>query len=174
MADKHTDEGHTVGIDVAFALYSAAIKMTRLHKSFLDKLGLTFPQYLVMLELFARTPRSVGELGAKLGMDTGTITPLLKRLEVAGLVTRTRDSKDERRVLIDLTSAANAIEQDVRAVSSKVTAVCDVSHDGLAGLRDHLAAFVAPAEPTSTIIDRRPLQSTASCGAPSSTEPRKA
>src|SRR6202000_3285148 len=103
-----------------------------------------FPDMASALVDLGRREEFEEELGAKLGMDTGTITPLLKRLEVAGLVTRTRDSKDERRVLLNLTSAANAIEQDVRSVSRKVTAVCDVPHDGLASLRDHLAAFVAP------------------------------
>ncbi len=71
--------------------------MVRLHKPFLDPLGLTFPQYLVTMELLGHAPTTVGTLGARLGMDTGTITPLLKRLEAAGLVTRTRDTRDERR-----------------------------------------------------------------------------
>ena len=65
--------------------------------------------YLVLLELFAGRPRTVGDLGAKLGMDTGTITPLLKRLATAGKVSRTRDVADERRVLIDLTLAGEAL-----------------------------------------------------------------
>ncbi|MFC7640335.1 MarR family winged helix-turn-helix transcriptional regulator [Streptosporangium lutulentum] len=77
--------------------------MARAHKPYLAPLGLTFPQYLVMLVLYCGTPRSVGELGEKLGMDTGTITPLVKRLEASDMVTRTRDPRDERRVLVDLT-----------------------------------------------------------------------
>src|SRR5215203_4941728 len=94
---------HELGTQLSFALYSAANRMARLHKPFLEPLGLTFPQYLVMLELYGRTPRGVGELGAALGMDTGTITPLLKRLETLSMITRTRDKSDERRVIIDLT-----------------------------------------------------------------------
>ncbi len=77
--------------------------MVRLHKPFLEPLGLTFPQYLVILELLNGAPLSVGALGARLDMDTGTITPLLKRLDAAGMVTRTRDPADERRVRVDLT-----------------------------------------------------------------------
>jgi DNA-binding MarR family transcriptional regulator len=69
-----------------FALYGAANRMARLHKPFLEPLGLTFSQYLVLLELFAQSRRAVGDLGARLGMDTGTITPLLKRLAAAGKV----------------------------------------------------------------------------------------
>ncbi|WP_340268075.1 MarR family winged helix-turn-helix transcriptional regulator [Sphingobium mellinum] len=86
-----------LGIQLSFALYGAASRMVRLHKPFLDPLGLTFPQYLVTMELLGHAPTTVGTLGARLGMDTGTITPLLKRLEAAGLVTRTRDTRDERR-----------------------------------------------------------------------------
>lgn len=79
------------GSELAFALYGAANRMARMHKPFLEPLGLTFSQYLVLLELFAGTPRTVGDLCAKLAMETGTITPLLKRLAAAGVVTRTRD-----------------------------------------------------------------------------------
>jgi DNA-binding MarR family transcriptional regulator len=83
-----------VNKQLSFALYGAANRLVRMHKPFLDPLGLTFPQYLVMLELLGSAPRSVGELGTKLGMDTGTITPLVKRLEQSGLVSRRRDAKD--------------------------------------------------------------------------------
>src|SRR5690349_7764015 len=120
MARALPESRHAVGKQLSFALYGAANRMIRLHKPFLEPLGLTFPQYLVMLELFEGTPRTIGELGAKLGMDTGTITPLLKRLEASGLVTRTRDSKDERRVLVDLTPAGEALREDVWGVSGKI------------------------------------------------------
>ncbi|MGK2912123.1 MAG: MarR family winged helix-turn-helix transcriptional regulator [Sphingobium sp.] len=71
------------GNELSFALYGAANRMARMHKPFLEPLGLTFSQYLVLLELFAGTPRTVGEIGSKLSMDTGTLTPLLKRLALA-------------------------------------------------------------------------------------------
>ncbi|MFD0465909.1 MarR family winged helix-turn-helix transcriptional regulator [Microvirga aerilata] len=76
-----TSERHTVGTQLSFALYGAANRMARLHKPFLEPLGLTFPQYLAILELLDGAPLSVGTLGARLDMDTGTITPLVKRLE---------------------------------------------------------------------------------------------
>src|SRR3982751_1531072 len=103
------EEGLRVGRQLSFGLYGAANRVVRLHRPLLEPLGLTYPQFLVMLALYEDAPRSVGDLGLVLGMDNGTLTPLLKRLETAGLVTRTRDSADERRVLIDLTEAGQAL-----------------------------------------------------------------
>lgn len=129
---------------LSFALYGAASRVARMHKPFLEPLGLTFPQYLVMLELMAGTPRSVGELGAKLGMDTGTITPLLKRLALSGLVTRQRDARDERRVLIDLTPAGEQMRDDVWGVSGKIQSACRLTDESLILLRDTLDACARP------------------------------
>src|SRR3954453_20782274 len=103
------EEVRRVGRQLSFALYSASNRVIRLHRPFLEPLGLTYPQFLVMLALYEDAPRSVGDLGLVLGMETGTLTPLLKRLEAAGLLTRTRDSADERRVLIDLTEAGRGL-----------------------------------------------------------------
>src|SRR3954452_3957358 len=105
---RGSEELKQVGRQLSFALYSASNRIIRLHRPFLEPLGLTYPRFLVMLALYDDTPRTVGELGLELGMDNGTLTPLLKRLESAGLVTRTRDQHDERRFLIDLTEAAEA------------------------------------------------------------------
>src|SRR5687767_3432159 len=101
-----------VGTQLSFALYGAANRMVRMHKPFLEPLGLTFPQYLVILELLDGAPLPVGTLGGRLGMGTGTITPLLKRLQASGMVTRTRDTADERRVLVDLTERGRKIEAE--------------------------------------------------------------
>ncbi|MBP8231591.1 MAG: MarR family transcriptional regulator [Rhizorhabdus sp.] len=133
------------GNELAFALYGAANRMARLHKPFLEPLGLTFSQYLVLLELFARTPRTVGDLCAKLGMETGTITPLLKRLATAGTVTRTRDVTDERRVLIELTPAGKALRERVQAVSGQVRSACKLTEDDMASLRATLDDLAWPA-----------------------------
>lgn len=122
---------------LSFALYSASNRMMRLHKPLLDPLGLTFPQYLAMLELFNDAPRTVGDLGARLGMDTGTITPLLKRLETSGRVTRTRDKDDERRVLIALTDAGEALREELLAVGQAIEAACPLNREA----RQALAAF---------------------------------
>lgn len=145
MSEIHPKNRREVGTQLSFALYGAANRMARLHKPFLEPLGLTFPQYLTMLELFAGTPRSVGELGTRLGMDTGTITPLLKRLELAGLVTRQRDALDERRVLVDITQASEALRESVWGITEKIKTACQLTDDGLVQLRDTLDAFARPA-----------------------------
>lgn len=138
-------ERREIGTELSFALYGAAGRMNRMHKPFLDPLGLTFPQYLVMLELFAGTPRSVGELGSRLGMDTGTITPLLKRLEASGKVFRQRDPGDERRVLVTLTESGEALREELWAVTDKIRSACRLSKDEFAQLRDTLNDFAHPA-----------------------------
>lgn len=138
-------ERREIGTELSFALYGAAGRMNRMHKPFLGPLGLTFPQYLVMLELFAGTPRSVGELGSRLGMDTGTITPLLKRLEASGKVFRQRDPGDERRVLVTLTESGEALREELWAVTDKIRSACRLSKDELAQLRDTLNDFAHPA-----------------------------
>lgn len=119
--------------------------MVRQHKPFLQPLGLTFPQYLVVLELLDGAPVSVGALGARLGMDTGTITPLLKRLDAAGLVTRTRDRGDERRVLVDLTEQGRALEREVRGVTDQIKSACQLTGEGVDELRRTLEALAHPA-----------------------------
>ncbi|MCX8562872.1 MarR family transcriptional regulator [Mycolicibacterium mucogenicum] len=130
---------------LSFSLYSAANRMIRLHKPFLEPLGLTFPQYLAVLALLDDAPISVGALGARLDMDTGTITPLLKRLDVAGIVTRTRDPADERRVLVDLTPRGRALEGEVRGVTDKIKTACHLTDRGIDDLRRTLDALAHPA-----------------------------
>ena len=95
---------------LCFALYSASLAMTKLYKPGLAALGLTYPQYLVMLVLWERDGLMVSELGERLFLDSGTLTPLLKRLQVAGLVARIRAVDDERRVHITLTPAGRKLK----------------------------------------------------------------
>ncbi|MGV8952735.1 MAG: MarR family winged helix-turn-helix transcriptional regulator [Cypionkella sp.] len=137
---------HQVRTQISFAVYGAAGRMARMHKPYLEPLGLTFPQYLVMLELYTDAPRTVGDLGNALGMDTGTITPLLKRLENCGMVTRTRDPDDERRVLVELTPAGHSIKDEVWGVSSKIKSACQMTEEELVALRDTLSNFAHPAK----------------------------
>lgn len=139
------NENMEIGKQLSFALYGAANRMHRMHKPFLDPLGLTFPQYLVMLELFCGTPRAVGELGNKLGMDTGTITPLLKRLEASGKVTRRRDSHDERRVLVSLTESGDALRETLWGITGRIKTACQLDEHDQARLRDTLNALAHPA-----------------------------
>jgi DNA-binding MarR family transcriptional regulator len=95
---------------LCFALYSASLAMTKLYKPLLDELGVTYPQYLVLLVLWEGDGVMVSELGERLSLDSGTLTPLLKRLEGAGLVSRMRDVADERRVHIHLTAAGRRLK----------------------------------------------------------------
>jgi DNA-binding MarR family transcriptional regulator len=143
--EKMAAEHESVGTELAFALHGAASRVTKLYKPFLEPLGLTFPQYLVILDLLNGSPRTVGELGSRLGMDTGTITPMLKRLQAAGMLTRTRDVSDERRVLVDLTAASRAIEDDLRSISGKIKAACQLAEEGMQDLRRTLDALAHPA-----------------------------
>ncbi|MET3076440.1 MULTISPECIES: MarR family winged helix-turn-helix transcriptional regulator [Pantoea] len=134
----------SVGMQLSFALYGAANRMARMHKPFLEPLGLTFPQYLVILELLNGSPLSVGTLGTSLDMDTGTITPLVKRLETAGFVTRTRDPNDERRVLVNLTPRAENIREEILGVTKKIKSACKLDEAGLILLRETLQDLCRP------------------------------
>jgi MarR family transcriptional regulator, organic hydroperoxide resistance regulator len=95
---------------LCFALYSASLAMTKLYKPLLDELGLTYPQYLAMLVLWEQDGLMVSEIGERLSLDSGTLTPLLKRLETSGLLSRIRAVEDERRVHITLTAAGRKLK----------------------------------------------------------------
>src|SRR5436190_16074857 len=107
MAAKTAPADELLHLDnqLCFSLYSASLAMTKLYKPLLDEIGLTYPQYLAMLVLWERDGLMVSELGERLYLDSGTLTPLLKRLEAAGLIARIRAVEDERRVHITLTAA---------------------------------------------------------------------
>ena len=96
---------------LCFALYSSSLVMTKLYKPVLSALGLTYPQYLVLLVLWEADGVSVIELGKRLFLDSGTLTPLLKRMEAAGWLTRLRAVDDQRRVIVSLTSAGRALRR---------------------------------------------------------------
>ena len=136
---------------VCFPLYAASNLFGRLYRPVLAKLGLTYPQYLVMLVLWEQAPQSVGALGEQLHLDSGTLTPLLKRMEAAGLVTRKRDTADERRVLVALTEQGRALRQQARDVPQTLASGLSLSPDELIDLRasvQHLVAVLATAEAT--------------------------
>lgn len=147
MRNSSSETRREVDKKLSFALYGAANRMARMHKPFLEPLELTFPQYLVMLELLDGAPIGVGALGARLGMDTGTITPLVKRMQVSGLVTRTRDMADERRVLVDLTPKGRGLETDVRGVAGKITSACQLTDENAEDLRRTLESLAGGSAP---------------------------
>jgi DNA-binding MarR family transcriptional regulator len=119
--------GHIPRLDqqLCFALYSAVNRVTRLYRPVLAALGLTYPQYLAMLALWEHSPRTVGALGEALDLDSGTVTPLLKRLEKQDLVRRRRDPADERRVMVELTAAGQALR--ARAAEVPASLACHIA-----------------------------------------------
>jgi MarR family transcriptional regulator, organic hydroperoxide resistance regulator len=126
---------------LCFALYSASLAMTKLYKPLLDELGLTYPQYLVMLVLWEGDGLMVSELGQRLSLDSGTLTPLLKRLESAGLVSRMRDAADERRVHIHLTTAGRRLKSRAAKVPACVLAASQCSIPELLQLTEQVRAL---------------------------------
>lgn len=118
-----------------------------MHRPFLEPLGLTFPQYLVILELLETSPGSVGKIGAKLGLDTGTITPLLRRMEQSGLIAKKRDLLDGRRVLVELTPAGQALQASVWAVSDQIKSACQITDRQADALHKELDGLARPVNP---------------------------
>jgi DNA-binding MarR family transcriptional regulator len=126
---------------LCFALYSTSLAMTKLYKPLLDDLGLTYPQYLVMIVLWERDGLMVSELGERLALDSGTLTPLLKRLEVAALVSRMRDLQDERRVHITLTTAGRKLKARARKIPACILAASQCSIPELVSLTQQVQAL---------------------------------
>ena len=111
---------------LCFALYAASRAMTARYRPLLDAVGLTYPQYLVMMLLWEEDNQTVGQLGARLSLDSGTLSPLLKRLTSAGLVTRHRRVEDERSVSIALTEAGRSLREKADAISEEIICALDL------------------------------------------------
>jgi len=125
MDDKqHSDAAkeNVAGLDamLCFAIYGAPHAFNRAYKPLLDPLGLTYPQYLVMMALWTEDGQKVKALGERLGLDSGTLSPLLKRLEQSGLVLRKRDLEDERQVIITLTAQGLDLKQKSEGVMAQI------------------------------------------------------
>lgn len=120
---------------LCFAVYSTAHAFTRFYKPLLDRLGLTYPQYLTMLVLWEKDALSVKEIGERLFLDSGTLTPLLKRLEAGGLVKRTRSSQDERQVIVALTPQGEALKEKARSLPPSILAASHCSVEELGALK---------------------------------------
>jgi MarR family transcriptional regulator, organic hydroperoxide resistance regulator len=123
---------------LCFALYSTAHALTKAYAPLLDRLGLTYPQYLAMLVLWEGEGITVKELGARLFLDSGTLTPLLKRLEAAGLVRRARDKRDERQVRISLTEAGTALRDQAVEVPRGIACAIGLPLDEILALKAEL------------------------------------
>jgi len=123
---------------LCFAVYSLGHAFNRAYKPLLEALGLTYPQYVAIVELWERDDRTVSELGGKLLLDSGTLTPLLKRLEAAGLVQRARDAEDERQVRIRLTRAGLALKEKARAIPEAILCAAGQPRPELRALNQEL------------------------------------
>jgi DNA-binding MarR family transcriptional regulator len=126
---------------VCFALVTAARNVVSIYRPVLEPLGLTHPQYLVMLALWERAPRALGELAAELAMEPATLSPLVKRLEAQGRVTRARRPSDERVLEIGLTEEGRDLRTQALTVPEQIMARVGMDAEALAGLRDALAPF---------------------------------
>ncbi|RJG05297.1 MarR family transcriptional regulator [Noviherbaspirillum cavernae] len=124
-----------------FALYSASLAMTKSYKPHLDKIGLTYPQYLVMLVLWEQDDVLVKSIGERLFLDSGTLTPLLKRLEASSLIARTRDESDERQVRITLTREGRALKKKAQHIPREMLCASGQPQHALGSLRAQLSAI---------------------------------
>ena len=140
---RHTSSDALLQLDnqVCFALYSTSLAMTRVYKPLLETLGLTYPQYLAMLVLWETDGLMVSELGDKLFLDSGTLTPLLKRMEASGLVTRVRAVQDERRVHISLTAKGRALKAQAAAIPACIISASQCSIPELMTLTQQVQAL---------------------------------
>ena len=123
---------------LCFALYAASRSVTAIYRPLLEPLGLTYPQYLVMLVLWEQDGLTVGELGQRLQLDSGTLTPLLKRLQAAGHLTRQRRQQDEREVDIRLTEAGLALRDRAEGIPACLAQCMQLPFDQMTALRDEL------------------------------------
>jgi len=123
---------------LCFALYSTGLAMNKVYRKLLRKLDLTYPQYLVMLVLWERDELTVSDIGARLFLDSATLTPLLKRLEAAGLVGRSRSAADERQVVVSLTDAGRKLAFDAAGIQHEVLCATACTPDELGVIKRQL------------------------------------
>ena len=137
------------GLDshLCFALYAASNHMTRMFVPFLQKLGVTYPQYLVLVVLWERGPHGVGDLAALLRMEFGTLSPMLKRMESKRLITRQRSPSDERRVVVALTAKGVSLRKRTEQMLGEFYCFLNMPLDELTDLKDRLHHFVKSAGP---------------------------
>ena len=137
-----TDDLLRLENQLCFALVTAARNVVAIYRPILEPLGLTHPQYLVMLALWERDPRSLNDLAAELAMEPATASPLVKRLETEGLIVRQRSSEDERRLDITLTDAGRALRERALDVPRQVMTAVGMNVGEISALRDGLGPFV--------------------------------
>ena len=134
---------------LCYALYAAAHRMTKSYRPMLERMGLTYPQYLVLLVLWEEEGLSVKEIGSRLFLDSGTLTPVLKRLESSGLLNRSRRQSDEREVEIALTDQGRSLRSEAVAVRQSVMCQLNMSEPEIQAMRADLNALIENLSTTS-------------------------
>jgi DNA-binding MarR family transcriptional regulator len=157
MKDRRRERSMSVPLDLeiflCFAVYSASHAFNRVYKPLLEQLGLTYPQYIVMVLLWERDGQTVGELGQTLFLESNTLTPLLKRLETLAFIKRTRDPADERQVRVHLTQAGRKLRQRALHIPRCILDATGLEHkeaehllEKIGALRKALESYNSPPE----------------------------
>jgi DNA-binding MarR family transcriptional regulator len=140
MAQK-PDKTPLLDQQLCFAIYSTSLAMSKVYRPLLDKLGVTYPQYLVLMALWNQDRVTVSEIGHQVFLDSATLTPLLKRMETAGLLQRARSAQDERQVIVSLTPAGREMQKEAKEIMSSVLCATQCSMEEAAALKDQLVAL---------------------------------
>jgi MarR family transcriptional regulator, organic hydroperoxide resistance regulator len=138
QAAKGSRKPPVLGDLLCFTLYSTGLAMNKVYRKALRKLDLTYPQYLVLMVLWEKDELTVSEIGARLFLDSATLTPLLKRLEAAGLVSRARSAADERQVVVSLTEGGRALQDEAGAIFDEVLCATACTPDELNVIKQQL------------------------------------
>jgi DNA-binding MarR family transcriptional regulator len=139
---------------LCFALYGASRALTGFYRPLLDRLGITYPQYLVLLALWERDGIAVGVLAERVRLDYGTLSPLLKRLQTAGLINRERRADDERSVIVSLTAAGRALRARANCIPQEVVAATGLDAESFESLRETLQRLTAAVTAASAAAGR--------------------
>ena len=131
---------NTINLDqfICFSIYSASHALNKAYKPLLDRLGLTYPQYLVMVALWDRDGRTVSDIGGELHLESNTLTPVLKRLEAAGFIERSRSATDERQVIINLTMKGRSLQADAKSIPDCIVTASGMDLERLTQLNNEI------------------------------------
>ena len=154
MAPNRTSEARAIDNMLCFALYAASRATTQAYRRILKPWGLTYPQYLVLMELWEGEPRTVGELGHDLALDSGTLSPLLSRLEKLGHVARTRSSDDARVVSIGLTEQGRGLRAELSHVPGEIGRCTGLTLDGARGMVAELHDYTDAVNASNSVLTR--------------------
>ncbi|MEO1492383.1 MAG: MarR family transcriptional regulator [Pseudomonadota bacterium] len=138
---------------LCFSLYAASRAMTRVYQPLLEPLGLTYPQYVVLLALWAEDAQPVGQIGSRLGLESNTLTPLLKRMEAAGLIHRARNKDDERQVIISLSGKGRLLQSQTSHIDRCIIEASGLSLDQAIALTAEINALAARLMTPDTATD---------------------